>query len=242
MTMPGRPNVRTFAAGNCISEAPQGKSRNGLRFPATIGHMNSPVQAIIFDFGNVLLEWNPRYVYRRFFPNDPEGMERFLEEVNFMSWNTLQDKGRPFVEGVAALSQQFPHYSQLIQAYHEHWTDSIGESITGTVRVLQLLKQAGYPLYGLSNWSAETFPYVRQKHDFFDLLDDMVISGEVGHVKPDPEIFQILLDRINRPAQECLFIDDALPNIQQAEKMGFQTIQFQSPEQLSATLRGLKVL
>ncbi|HEX9330338.1 MAG TPA: HAD family phosphatase [Anaerolineales bacterium] len=204
--------------------------------------MTSPIKAVIFDFGNVLLEWNPRLVYKRFFPNDPEGMERFLTEVNFADWNLQQDKGRPFTEGIAILSGQFPHYSHLIQAYHDHWIDSVGGSITGTVYILKQLKQAGYSLYGLSNWSAETFPHAREKYDFFDLFDDIVLSGEVGHIKPDPEIFQILLAKIGKPAEQCLFIDDALPNIRQAQKMGFATIHFQSPEQLEAILRDLKIL
>jgi len=204
--------------------------------------MSSTIKAIIFDFGNVLLEWDPRYVYQRFFPADPEGMERFLKEVHFMEWNLLQDKGRPFTEGVAVLSQEFPHYSHLIQAYHDHWTDSVGESLAGSVEILKELKQTGYRLYGLSNWSAETFPRVRRKHDFFDLLDDMVISGEVGQIKPHPEIFQIMLDRIGKPAHECLFIDDAPANIQQAQKMGFATIHFQSPEQLRNALQQLEIL
>ena len=204
--------------------------------------MNSTIKALIFDFGNVLIEWNPRFVYDRFFPDDPEGLERFLEEVNFMDWNLEQDKGRPFVEGVAVLSQQFPQYSHLFQAYHDHWPDSIGRSYEGTIEIMKELKQAGYPLYGLSNWSAEKFPYARAKYDFFDLLDDMVISGEVGQVKPDPEIFELMLAKIGRPADECLFIDDALPNISQAQKMGFAVIHFQSPEQLRAALRELEIL
>ncbi|SRR6266540_2097812 len=204
--------------------------------------MTSLIQAIIFDFGNVLLEWNPRYVYQRFFPNDPEAMERFFKEVNFADWNLQQDKGRPFAEGVAILSEKFPHYTQLIQAYHENWTDSIGAVYDGTIEILKQLKQAGYSLYGLSNWSAETFPFAREKYDFFDLFDDFVLSGEVGHVKPDPEIFHIMLEKIGKPAEECLFIDDALPNVDQAQKMGFATIHFQSPEQLAAALRELKLL
>jgi 2-haloacid dehalogenase len=203
---------------------------------------NSPIKAIVFDFGNVLLTWDPRLVYHRFFPNDAEGMERFLEEVNFADWNLQQDKGRPFVEGVSALSQQFPQYSHLIQAFHDHWIDSVGGPLTGTVDILRQLKQAGYPLYGLSNWSAETFPDARQKHDFFDLFDDMVISGNVGHVKPDPEIYHILLNKIGKPAKECLFIDDSPANIHQAEQLGFAVIHFQSPEQLSSSLRALKLL
>jgi 2-haloacid dehalogenase len=204
--------------------------------------MTSHIKAIIFDFGNVLLEWNPRYVYQRYFPNDPEAMERFLKEVNFADWNLQQDKGRPFAEGVAILSEKFPHYAQLIQAYHQNWTDSIGAAYDGTIEILKQLKQAGYPLYGLSNWSAETFPFAREKYDFFDLLDDFVLSGEVGHVKPDPEIFHIMLKKIGKPAEECLFIDDSLTNINQAQKMGFATIHFQSPEQLRIALRELQIL
>jgi len=204
--------------------------------------MTSHIKAIIFDFGNVLLEWNPRYVYQRYFPDDPEAMELFLKEVDFMNWNLQQDKGRPFVEGVAILSEKFPHYAQLIQAYHENWTDSIGAAYDGTIEILKQLKQAGYPLYGLSNWSAETFPFAREKYDFFDLFDDFVLSGEVGHVKPDPEIFHIILEKIGKPAEECLFIDDALTNINQAQKMRFATIHFQSSEHLAGALRELKLL
>jgi 2-haloacid dehalogenase len=204
--------------------------------------MTTNIQAIIFDFGNVLLEWNPRHVYRRYFPNDEQAMERFLHEVNFMDWNAQQDKGRPFAQGVAELSQQFPHYSELIQAYRDHWKDSIGTHIDGTVKLMKRLKNAGYSLYGLSNWSTETFPLMLEKYDFFKLLDDIIISGEVGSVKPEPEIFHIALQRIGKTAKECLFIDDSLPNIEQARNIGFATIHFQSPEQLEKELQEFGLL
>jgi len=203
---------------------------------------NSNINAIIFDYGNVLIEWNPRYVYNRYFPDNLEEMERFLKEVDFMGWNNLQDKGRTFTEGVADLSTQFPHHTHLIQAYNDHWKDSIGVAYTDTVEILKQLKQMGYPLYGLSNWSAETFPYAQEKFDFFPLFDDMVVSGYVGHVKPEPEIYQLLLEKIQRPAQECLFIDDSLPNIDQANKMGFVTIHHQSSLQLRSDLEKLNIL
>jgi len=203
---------------------------------------NSNIQAIIFDFGNVLLEWDPRLVYGRYFPNNPEGMERFLHEVDFMEWNAHQDKGRSFNEGVADLSAQFPHYSHLIQAYHDHWKDSIGPAHWDTVEIMKQLKIKGYLLYGLSNWSAETFPHAQEKYGFFHLLDDMVISGAVGHVKPEPEIFEILLAKIGRPAEECLFIDDSPANIRQAQKMGFKTIHYQSAEQLRSELISMNLL
>lgn len=204
--------------------------------------MTTNIQAIIFDFGNVLLEWNPRHVYRRYFPDDEAAMEQFLKEVNFMDWNLQQDKGRPFVEGVAELSRQFPHYAELIQAYHDNWEHSIGHHIKGTIEIIKRLKKSGYKLYGLSNWSAETFPIAQKKYDFFQLLDDIVISGEVGAVKPEPEIYEILLKKIAKPANECLFIDDAQANIEQAQKMGIGTILFQSPEQLEQELQKLHVL
>jgi len=204
--------------------------------------MTTTIQAILFDFGNVLLEWNPRHVYRRYFPNNEAAMEQFLHEVNFMDWNAQQDKGRPFAEGVAALSKQFPQYSELIQAYQDHWKDSIGASIEGTIEIMKRLKKAGYSVYGLSNWSAETFPHVREKYDFFDLLDGIIISGDVGAIKPEPEIFDLALRRIGRPAYECVFIDDAPANIEQARKMGFATILFQSPDQLEKELHKLQLL
>jgi len=200
------------------------------------------IQAFIFDFGNVLLEWDPRLVYKKYFPDNPTAMENFLQEIDFMNWNAEQDKGRPFADGVAQLSAQFPHYADLIQSYHENWSDSIGNILWGTVDIMKQLKQKGYPIYGLSNWSAETFPIARNKFDFFDLLDDYVVSGEVGTVKPEAEIFNILLNKINTPSQNCLFIDDALPNINQANTMGFNTIHFKSPEHLKNKLTQLGLL
>jgi 2-haloacid dehalogenase len=203
--------------------------------------MPQTIKAILFDFGNVLLEWNPRHLYRRFFQNEEE-MDQFLHEVNFMDWNLQQDKGRSFAEGVAELSKEFPQYAELIQAYHDNWIHSIGNSLTGTIEIMKRLKKAGYQLYGLSNWSAETFPIARQKYDFFNLLDDIVISGEVGAVKPEPEIFEIILARNGKAASECLFIDDALPNVEAARELGFVTIHFQSPEQLESELKKLELL
>ncbi|MGE5462808.1 MAG: HAD-IA family hydrolase, partial [Syntrophothermus sp.] len=113
---------------------------------------------------------------------------------------------------------------------------------SGTVELMKQLKKAGYPVYGLSNWSAETFPLVREKYEFFDLLDDIILSGEVGAIKPDREFFEIALQRIGRPARECLFIDDALANIEQAQKMGFVTVHFISPDQLAEELHRLQIL
>ena len=198
--------------------------------------------AIIFDFGGVLIDWNPRYLYNQLFDNDADAMERFLTEIGFVEWNTEQDRGRPFAVAVTELSERFPHYADYIRAYDERWEESVGGAIEGTVALLGALKRAGFALYGLSNWSAETFRRIRHRHPFFDLLDEIVLSGEVQMVKPDPRIYTVLLERIKRPAAECLFIDDSEANIAVAEELGFQTIRFTSPEQLGRELIARELL
>jgi 2-haloacid dehalogenase len=199
--------------------------------------MQTPIKAIIFDFGGVLLNWDPRNLYRRFFPGQPQAMDDFLSEINFYEWNARQDEGRSFAEGIAELSAQFPQHAHLIQAYYDNWEDSIIGSITGTVEILQTLKEKGYPLFGLSNWSAETYPRARHKYPFFDLFDDIVLSGEVKLNKPHPAIFNLLLNKIGYSAPECILIDDSQPNVDTAKELGFHVVHFKSPEQLEAELQ-----
>lgn len=169
-------------------------------------------------------------------------MEDFLAEVSFMEWNAQQDKGRPFAEAVALLSKQFPHRAHLISAYHEHWEESLTGSIEGTVELLQALKQKGCPLYGLSNWSAETFNIVRHKFEFLKLFDEIIISGNVKLIKPEPEIFELCLQKIGKPANQCLFIDDSETNVAAAQKLGFDTVRFISPEHLKDELQARQLL
>ena len=203
--------------------------------------MTNPVKAIIFDLGNVLYNWDPSQVYKDFFPNR-QAIDAFLKEINFPAWNAEQDKGRPFADGVAILSAQFPHYSHLIKAYDERWEDSNAGSIEGTIELVHKLKRAGYPLYILSNFSTEKFPLIQQRYDFLDLFDDIIISGEHNLVKPDPAIYRLTLKRINRTAHECVFIDDSLANIETANELGFQTIRFVSPADLETALHSMNIL
>lgn len=197
--------------------------------------------AMVFDFGGVLMDWNPRYLYRQFFGNDDEAIDRFLQEIGFAEWNLHFDRGRPFAEGIAELSRRFPAYQELIQAYDQRWEETLAGAIQPAVDILRALKNAGHPLYGLSNWSAEKFAVVRGKYEFFDWFTSIVLSGEEKLAKPDPRIFEVLLGRIGRAASECLFVDDAVHNITVAKELGFHTIHFQSPKQLKTELghRGL---
>jgi HAD superfamily hydrolase (TIGR01509 family) len=191
--------------------------------------------AIVFDFGNVLVDWDPRYLYRKLLDGD-QAIEQFLGEVDFFEWNLEHDAGRPFDESIAEMCARFPQYCDLIRAYDQRYEESISGPIWPTVEVLRLLKDAGYPLYALSNWPSDKFDLVRPKYEFFSWFDDIVISGKVRIAKPDPRIFELLLERIGRPAGECLFIDDSPRNIAVAERLGFQTIRYDSTGQLKTDL------
>jgi len=191
---------------------------------------------IIFDFGGVLIDWNPRNLYRKLFDGDDAAMEAFLDEVDFYAWNHQQDLGRSFAEGVIDLSRQYPHRAELIAAYADRWEESISGPIPESVAILQALNLQGYPLYGLTNWAAETFYRIRPDYVFLDWFDDIVVSGDVGLAKPDPAIYEHLLARAGTEAGRCLFIDDSPVNVEVAKGLGFTTIHYQSPEQLGDEL------
>ena len=203
---------------------------------------NNRTPVIVFDLGGVLMDWNPYHLYCDKLGLDREVVDRFMKEVDFAGWNKEQDRGRSFAEATVELSARFPDYRELIYAYDEYYLDSLGGSIQLAVDILEKLKNAGYPLYVLSNWPAEKFELVRPLYPFLEWFDGIVISGEVGLVKPDQAIFKVLLERTGHPADECLFIDDHLTNITVARALGFQTIQFLSAQQLEAELRNRGIL
>jgi 2-haloacid dehalogenase len=204
--------------------------------------LKKSIHAIIFDFGNVLIEWDPRRLFNKYFNNNTAAIDRFLAEINFHDWNLAQDKGYPFAQAVEDLSARFPQYAHLIRAYDEEWEKSINGLIPGTIEILYKLKAAGYRLYGLTNWSAEKFSLVRHKYAVFDLFEDILVSGEIKLIKPDPAIFSLLLQKIHRQADECLLVDDSSQNINMAQKMGFVVHLFSSPTRLKEELQQMGIL
>lgn len=195
-------------------------------------------KTIVFDLGGVLLDWNRRYLYRKIF-SDPGEMEYFLEEVCSLDWNAQMDVDKSFCDATDELVMKFPEYETQIRAYYPRWEEMIGGDFPGTVDVLRELKEDGYPLAALSNWSSETFPRIKDQYDFLNWFSPLVISGYIGYKKPDPEPFQILLHELGLEAGDCVFIDDMEDNIQEAQRQGFEVIQFSSPEQLRADLMKL---
>ena len=195
---------------------------------------------IVFDLGGVLIDWNPRYLYKKIFASTEE-MEWFLSNVCTPEWNARQDAGRPFAEALALVTEKYPKYAAQINDYYARWEETLGGPIKGTVALWQELKNKGCHIYALTNWSAETFPIAKQKYDFLQKMDGIVVSGEEKMNKPNPEIYKRLLARYGLQANNCVYIDDSLPNVEAAAQLGFDVVHFVSPEVLRLELlkRGL---
>lgn len=182
------------------------------------------IKNIVFDFGGVLVDWNPRYFFKEYF-NDDEKMEYFLENIAQSAWNEEQDRGRLLSEGTEIQVKKFPEWEKEIRAYYYNWTTMLRSDIPHNVEVLRKLGNTDYQLYGLTNWSEETFPYALENYDFFQLFDGkIVVSGTEKLIKPDPKIWHVLLERYNLHANESVFIDDNPKNIEMAKSLGFNTI------------------
>lgn len=191
---------------------------------------------IVFDFGRVLVDWNPHHLYDKYF-GSVEKAEWFLNNICLYSWNLQMDGGKPFAEGVAELQAEHPEWSEAIAIYHTRWIEMMGGEIEGMSDILRRLKEAGYGVYGLTNWSSETFPLVKDKYPIFGLLDGMVVSGEEHLLKPDAAIYKCLLERYGLQAEESLFVDDNADNVAGARNVGMKAVQFTSAEELERELK-----
>lgn len=194
------------------------------------------ITTAVFDLGAVLIDWDPRYVFRPIFADDA-AMEHFLATVTTPEWNAEQDRGRTLAAATAILVEQFPEHAALIETYYDRWDDMVGDPIAGTVELVRQLKTAGVRLVALSNWSAETFPRVRHRLGFLDDFDAVLVSGTVGLIKPDPAIYLLLIERHAVDVRHSMFIDDSIRNVEAAADLGFDAIHFQSPEQLGKELK-----
>jgi 2-haloacid dehalogenase len=196
----------------------------------------------VFDLGGVLLDWNPRHLYRKLFAGDEAAMEHFLGHVCTPHWNERQDEGRGFAEAEDELIRAHPAKAELIRAWRLRFPEMIPGAIAGTVEILECLDARGVPLYALSNWSRETFPSQRARFSFFDRFQGIVVSGEEGVIKPDPRIFELLFRRYGIAAREAVFIDDNLANANAAAALGVHGIHFRSPGALADELAALGLL
>ena len=197
--------------------------------------------SVVFDLGGVLIDWDPRYLYRKLF-DDADEMESFLAEVTTAEWNARQDAGRPWAEGVDVLVAEHPEQRALIEAFQRRWPEMLAGELAGTVDVLAELRSADVRLIALSNWSAEMFPIARERFDFLEWFEGIVISGEVGVNKPDRRIFDHLVEQFDIEPERTVFIDDSPANIDAARGLGFWVIQFTDAAALRRELVGLGLL
>jgi HAD superfamily hydrolase (TIGR01509 family) len=191
---------------------------------------------VVFDLGYVLLLWDPRFLYRDVFAGDEERMEWFLANICTSEWNIEQDKGRSFEDAVRILVAEHPHHAPHIHAYHERWHETLPGAIDGTVEILEELDGKGVPLYAITNFNGPKFRETQRRFDFLNRFRDVVVSGEVGMLKPDSRIFEHFLERNALAAADCLFIDDSHDNVVGAREVGLDAIHFNSPENLRLEL------
>lgn len=196
---------------------------------------------VVFDLGGVLIDWDPRHLYRTLIP-DPAAMERFLATVCTPAWNERQDAGRPIAEAVATLAAEHPADAGLIAAFYDRWPEMLGGAHADAVQVLADLRARATPLYALTNWSAETFPHARRAFAFLGWFAGIVVSGEVGLKKPDPRIFEVLFRTHGFAATDAVFIDDSAANVATARALGLYAIRFEGAAALRRELGRLGLL
>jgi 2-haloacid dehalogenase len=193
-------------------------------------------RAVIFDIGNVLIRWDPRLLYRQLLPGDVE-VEAFFAEVDFPAWNLDLDRGLDWGAGVAALSARHPHRAELIRAFHDRWHETLPGEVEGARAVLDELAAAGVPLYAITNFSGRTWSETLLRFPFLaDAFRDVVVSGHVGIVKPDPEIYRLCLARNGLVVEACTFVDDNAANVAAANALGLDAIRFSTAPVLRAEL------
>lgn len=201
-----------------------------------------PVTTVVFDLGGVLVDWDPRYLYRKLFATEAE-VEQFLATVTTPEWNEQQDRGRPWAQAVGVLAAQWPQYAQQIAAYDTRWLETLGEAKRDTVQLLDALRKRGdVRLIALTNWSQEKFPLARPRFPFLAWFEGIVVSGEEGMAKPDAAIFERLRTRYGLVPAQTLFIDDSPRNVRAAAELGYQAVQFESADALARELQGRGLL
>lgn len=191
--------------------------------------MTQQIDTIIFDLGGVLIDWNPRYVYDEVFDGDTEKVEWFLNNICTSDWNVQQDAGKLMATSTEELVAQYPQYEKWIRMYYDRWEDMLKGSIPETVTILEQLKTSQkYHIYALTNWSAETFHIALERFDFLQLFEGILVSGQEKMIKPQTAIYELCLKRFNINRNKAVFIDDSLPNVKGAQKIGLTSIPFKN--------------
>lgn len=203
--------------------------------------MNSNVQGILFDLGGVVIDWNPRHLYRKVFGGDVDRMEYFLSNVCSPEWNELQDAGRELSVATDILVREFPEWESEIRAYYGQWEEMIAGDIPGVSELLAELSDLEIRLFALSNWSLETFPFILGQFPALKSFEKIFLSGEAKSAKPDRRFYEYALKEIDLPRERLVFIDDNLRNVEAARALSLPAIQFQDALKLRHDLRAISL-
>ncbi|WP_159796757.1 HAD family hydrolase [Puerhibacterium puerhi] len=201
-------------------------------------HPRPAIDTVVYDFGNVLVRWDPRGAYA---DHDPAAVDAFFADFDFATFNHAQDAGRPYAQGRAAVAATAPHHVPMLDAYLENYAGTLGGPVPGSAELVAELKERGLRLYGLTNWWAETFHHAAQAAPAIDLMDGVVVSGRVCLAKPDPAIFRHLAETFDVEPARAVFVDDTAVNVEAAASVGFHALRFTTTERLRADLRALGV-
>ncbi len=199
---------------------------------------SSPIDTVVFDIGNVLIDYDPRYLYRQLIA-DADEMESFLSDVCTHEWNLEQDRGRSFRDGVEERIALFPGRADLIRAWDTRWQEMVSGPIPGSVAILEEIEASGMPIFAITNFSREKFAETQKRFAFLTRFRDIVVSAHEKLIKPDPAIYRLAIERFAIRPETAVFIDDSLPNVEAASDIGFNALHFTGPEKLRADLAGL---
>lgn len=186
---------------------------------------------VIFDFGNVLVQWHPERVYAEHFGDEARAWW-FLRHVCDAAWRNRIDAGESTAACIEELKAKQPEYAEAIELYRLRWREMLTDEVPGMREVINDLRNRGHEIYGLTNWSMETFPAARERFGILQMIDRYVVSGAEGLVKPDARLFRVLLDRYHLQAEECVFVDDNPDNVATANAIGMEGIVFTGADSL----------
>lgn len=186
---------------------------------------------VIFDFGNVLVQWHPEKVYAEHFGDEARAWW-FLRHVCDAAWRNRIDAGESTAACIEELKAKQPEYAEAIELYRSRWREMLTDEVSGMREVINDLRNRGHEIYGLTNWSMETFPAARERFGILQMIDRYVVSGAEGYIKPDARLFRVLLDRYHLKAEECVFVDDNPDNVAAANALGMEGIVFTGADSL----------
>jgi 2-haloacid dehalogenase len=194
------------------------------------------IRTVVFDVGGVLIDWNPRYLYRKMIP-EPAEMERFLADVCTPEWHAQHDLGVSYEDSIPQLIAVHPQWSVEIRAWDERFVEMYGGVFEGTVDLLRELHRRRVPLVASTNWGAESWAMAKDRYEFLGWFDGAIVSGEVGMAKPDPAFYELLIDTFDLVPNQTLYVEDNHVNLQAAADRGFVPHRFESPADLQIDLR-----